>query len=414
MTDNKNTSNINPVHSDNFNLLDYIEIIVNNLRMIIHNTFFAVLIAIVISLCIKNKYRSTAMILPPQQDSGMMGMMLGAMTGGTSGGIADLLGKGTTADLYVSILKSNAINDKIIDRFKLMDLYKEEYRTKMYKSLEKDVAISAGKKDGIISISVMNKDSKLAADIANAYIEELEKSTISLNIKDAKDNMGYLEKRITKTKIDLSTAEENLKRFQSKNKALSVTEQVKATIDGISQLRAQLAMKEIELSALQRQFTDSSQEIKNTKNLIANIRSQIATLEGKGGKASSSIPSIGAVPKLGEEYVRLMREMKTQEVIFELLTKQYEIAKLTEAKDIITIQVLQKARAADKKVTPKRSLIVITSAVAAGFLSLIYAFTLEASKGMRQEDRERWNNIKSFCTIKTIISICLSPQKRRE
>jgi len=390
--------------SNTINLLDYLEVIVNNRRMIIRNTFLAALIALVISFFIKNKYSSTTMILPPQQDSGMMGMMLGVMAGGAGGGIADLLGKGTTADLYASILKSNAISDIIIDRFKLMDLYEEEYRIDMYKNLGKDVDISAGKKDGIISISVINQDPRLAANIANAYVEELEKSTIALNIEGAKDNRGYLEKRITKTKSDLLTAEENLKQFQSINKALSVTDQAKASIDSIAQLRAQLAMKEIELSALQRQFTDSSQEIKNIKSAIANIRYQIASMEGNGGKVSSSIPSIGAIPRLGEEYVRLMRELKTQEAIFELLTKQYEIAKLTEAKDVITLQVLQKARVADKKILPKRSLIIITTAVVAGFMSLLYAFMIEALNRMQPGDRERWNKIRSFCTIKTLLS----------
>ncbi len=380
--------------------MDYLEVIVNNRRMVIRNTILAIIFSTAVSLLMKNIYSSTALILPPQQDAGFMGMMMGSLGSGltsSGGGFADLLGKGTAADLYVSILKSDTISDIIIDKFKLMELLKEKYRTNMYKHLSDIVYISAGKKDGIITISVLNKDPRLATDIANAYIEELERITIKLNVDGARGNRGFLEKRLVKIRTDLVTAEENLKIFQSKNKSISVTEQAKASIEAVAQLRAQLAMKEVDLANFQRQFTDSSQELKSIKTVISNIRAQISSLEGKGGAFSSTIPSIGAIPELGEEYLRLMREYKTQEMLLELLTKQYEMTKLTEAKDVVTLQVLQKARVPDRKVKPKRSIIVLASAFAAGFISILYAFLGEAVKNMSPDDKERWEIIKTKC-----------------
>jgi tyrosine-protein kinase Etk/Wzc len=379
--------NPRPTDPDTIDLFDYLEVVVRHKRMIIITTVAACLLSVGVSLMLPKMYRSTVMILPPQQDQGLLGAMMGQMGGGISGLAGDLLGKGTPGDMYVSILHSDAISDAIIDGFKLMGVYGEVYRLDTYGALNKHVIIAAGKKDGIISISVEDKEPKRAADIANAYVEELAKLTVKLSTTGAGQNSTFYAQRLDSAKADLAKAEEALRRFQSRNKTLDVMEQAKATIGGIAQLRAQLASQEVQLETFRRQFTDASQEVKTTKSIIANLKTQIAGLEGNSG--GGAIPSVGSVPALGQEYVRLMREYKIQEATVELLTKQYEVAKLSQAKDVSSIQVIQKARVPDKKVKPKRAAIVIIVTFSAALLAILFSFVSEFFARMPRADRER-------------------------
>ena len=387
---NPNSTIPNP---DVINLLDYVEVIAKRWRMIVVVTFTALIISIAIAMKLPNIYSSTALILPPQQDSGMMGMM-SALSGGMAGLAGDLVGKGTTADLYVGILNSRAVKDVLIDRFKLMEVYGQKYRLDTYNVLGDSAAISAGKKDGIISITVEDKDPKLAADLANAFADELGKLTVKLNITGAGKNRGYLEDRLVKAKADLTKAEEALKAFQSANKAFDVPEQAKVSIQGVAQLKAQLAVQEVQLAGMRSRFTDTTQEVIDAKAAISKLKAQMVQFEGSG--RGSSIPSVGSVPELGQEYVRLMREFKVQEAIFELLTKQYEMARMSEAKDVDGVQIIQIATVPDKKTKPKRSLIVLATTFAAGFGALLFAFIREAGERMPEEDRERWGMIKGL------------------
>src|SRR5208337_839852 len=310
-------------------LIDYLQVIAKHSRMIIKITLAAAVISLIYSLTLPNIYTAKTLILPTQEDKGMMSAMMSQLGGLAilAGGAGVPLGGPTTTDLYVSMLKSEAVKDPIIDRFRLMEVYKNKYRTDAYKDLDKKVAVSAGKKDGIITITVDDKDPKRAAEMANTYVEELGKLAIRLTVTGAGQNRTFLEERLTKAKADLAKAEEDLKAFQTKNKAVQVTAQAEATIKGVAELRAQLAVQEVQLATYRRQFTESSQEVKNLTTSVSNLRGQIAKLEGGGG--NSAIPSVGSVPTIGQEYVRIMREFKIQESLVELLTKQYEMARLS-------------------------------------------------------------------------------------
>ncbi len=391
--------NSNP---DTINLLDYLEAIAKHKRMIIRTALVVFFLSIIYSLLLPNIYSSTAKIIPPQRDQGLMSMMMGPIGGSMSSLAGDLLGKGSPADMYVSILGSDVVSDAIIDRFKLIEAYGKKYRIDTYKELDKKVDITAGKKDGIISITVEDKDPKQAADIANAYIEELTKLTVDLNISGASQNKAYLEERLIKAKVDLRNAEDSLKFFQSKNKAVDITEQAKGTIKGVADLEGQLAIEEVKLSSFKRIFTDASQEVKNQQAVVANLKGQISKFEGM--RSGDSIPGVGSVPELEQQYLRLMREFKIQETLVESLTKQYEIAKLSEAKDISSIEVLQKARVPDKKTRPRRTVMVLSSTFTAGFIAMLYAFIIEAGAQMPEEDRIRLKKIMAMILGRTLKS----------
>lgn len=375
-------------------LFGYLLTLVKHKKLIFGTTFVVTLITAILSLFMANIYTAKTMILPGDDDKGIMGAMMAQM-GGLASIAGDALGGKTKADLYVTLLKSETIKDAIIDRFKLMEAYDAKYRVSVYRELDTNTKITAGKKDGVITIAVDNKDPKLAANIANEYVAELKRFTVNLSMTSAKGNSVFLEKRIAETRADLVKAEEALKTFQSKNKAISVTDQAKATIEGVAQLRAQLAVQEVQLSTLQRQFTDNSQEVKTAKTSIANLKSQIVGLEGRGGD-SSSLPNVGSVPELAQQYVRLMREFKIQEAVLEMLVKQYELASLTESKDVSPIQVIQVAKIPERKSKPKRSQIVLLTAFAVGFFMVLVAFMLEFRDRMLPEDRERLDQLSSL------------------
>ncbi len=368
-------------------LLDYLMVIASHKKMIALITVVAASITALISLMMPNIYTAKAMIIPSDDGNGAMSSLMSQL-GGLAGLAGSAIGGKTTGDLYVTMLKSETVKDPIIDRFKLLDAYKSKYRADVYGALDNNVAISLGKKDGVITIAVNDKDPKRAADLANTYVEELGKLAVNLNMTGAGKNRTFLEKRIAEAKAGLNRSEEALKNFQSKNMAISVTDQAQATIAGVAQLRAQLALKEVELGTLQRQFTDTSQEVKTAKSTVANLKNQIAQLEGNSS-GRSSIPAVGSVPLLGQEYLRLMRDFKIQEAVVEMLTKQFEVSKLSEVKDVTPFQVLQKAMVPEKRSAPLRRKLVLRSLFMSFFGAILIAFFIEYGTRLPQERKVR-------------------------
>ncbi len=375
-------------------LIDYLHVIAKHRKMILSVTLAAAVLSAIYSLFLPNIYTAKTMILPSQDDKSMMSSMMAQMGGLVAmagGGAGISLGGPSTTELYVTMLKSEAIKDPVIDRFKLIDVYKRKYRTDVYKVLDNKVVVSAGKKDGVITIQVDDKDKQRAAAIANAYVEELGNLAIRLNVTGAGKNRTFLEERLSKAKGDLAQAEEALKIFQARNKAVQVTAQAEATIKGLADLKAHLAAQEVQLATYRRRFTESSQEVKNLAASVDNLRGQIARLEGTGG--NSAIPSVGSVPALQQEYMRLMRDFKIQESLVELLTKQYEMASMSEAKDISPFQVIVKAKVPERKSKPARAKITILTTGVAFFFSFILAFARETFSRMSEENQDRWRSL---------------------
>ena len=254
------------------------------------------------------------------------------------------------------MLKSDAVKNALVSRFKLMEVYKTKYRSDASMRLERNSSIGAGKKDGVITISVEDKDPARAAALVDAYMDELGKLAVRVSVNGATKNRTFLEERLAIAKSDLAKAEESLKQFQSQNKALDVPAQSKIVIESIAKLKAELTSEEVKIATLRMKYTDSSPHVKMAIAAEDDLKAQIAKMEGYGG--GSSIPSVGTIPALGGKYIRLMREFKIQETLVELLTKQYEMAQLSASKDIVPFQIINKAEMPDKKSKPHRLLIV--------------------------------------------------------
>lgn len=390
--------------NEKIELLFLVEVLVKYLRLIVGLPLAIMLMTAVYMLMQPNIYTAQTLILPTQDEKGTASMM--AQLGGLAAMAGISVSGATTTDLYITMLKSETLRDSIIDRFNLLELLKAKYRADVYQTLEGKVKVEAGKKDGVITISVDDKDPKLAAEIANAYVHELGNMAVRLNINGIEKNRGFLEERLAVARAELIKAEDALKAFQTSNKSVSVTDQTRVAIEGIARLRADLATREVQLNTLRRTYTESSQEVKNQAIAVEQLRGQIARMEGTGN--GGAIPALGATPALGQEYARLMREFKIQESIVELLTKQYETARISEAKDISPFQVLQKARVPERKSKPKRSRFVLLYGAATFVASLLLAFVFHGAEQMSDEDRARWRDIRlylpRFCSNFSIMS----------
>jgi len=355
------------------NLLELLHVVVKRKMLIIKICTITVVAAVAYSLTLPNVYSATAKVLPPQKEGGGGLSALLGQAGGLAGIAAGGLGGGS--DLYVGILKSRSVADAVIKQLNLVEVYKAKSLESARKGLEGAVKVQGGK-DGIISIVAEDEDPKRSAQLANAFVEELARTTVRLNLSKAGTERMFLEKRLDIVKNDLKVAEEDLKTFSQRNKIVQVDSQAKASIEGVSRLKADLAAKEVQLAVLRSNQTDESSEVKAVLTGIRRLRGELGALTGNGG-VSESIPAIGNVPGVGLEYSRKLRELKTQEAIFEQLTKQYEVVKINEAKDSSSLQILDEAVVPVNKSKPRRSIIVILAAACSLFASIVLVFVQE-------------------------------------
>jgi len=386
---------------DEINLLDLLLVLVRNKRLILGICATTLVLTTVITLLIPNIYTATARILPPQQEKSSLGTLMGGMS--DLAVLAGLSVGGGSGDLYVGMLQSRTVADAIIDRFDLMSVYSEKYRVHTYEELKEHAAIALGKKDGIITISVEDKDPQRAAAMANAFVEEIKRLNVRLNLSSAGRERAFLEERLVLVKEDLRRTEETLKKFQEENRAIKIDDQATAMIESISRLRAELASKEVEVGVLLTYQTEQNSQVKALREAISQIKAQLRRLEqAPGGQALAEdrFISTSEVPALGVQYARLLRDFKIQETLFELLTKQFEVAKVSEAKATSTIQVIDEAVVPDRKSKPTRSLIVFLATLAAGCMGILWVFVREYSGKMTEEDRLRWAEVKALARFK--------------
>lgn len=395
---------MNPTTSDQnideqeINLLELLQVIVKRKAIIIKLCSAAVILSVCYSLFLKNIYTASAKILPPQKDSGGGLSALLSQAGGLAGLAAGGIGGGS-ADLYMGILKSRSVADAVIKRLDLQT----EFRTKTIddarNKLGGAVKFQVGK-DGIITIAADNKNPQKAALLANTFVEELGRRSIQLNLSKAGTERLFLEKRLEVVKQDLKNAENDMRAFQEKYKTIKADSQATVAIEGIAKLKAEIITKEVQLATLRNSMTDESNDVKALLAAISRLKSQLGAMTGSGG-TDNIIPSTGNVPGIGIEYVRKLRELKIQEAIFEQISKQFEVAKINEAKDSSSLQVLDEAVPPVMKSKPKRSLIVILSTVTAFFISIFIIFIQEYLSKMSPEDAKIMNSIKvSLCKLR--------------
>ena len=373
---------------DEINLLELLRVVVRRRMLVIKICSAAMVLSTCVSLLLKDVYTATSIIYPPPRETG--------------GGLASLLaqasplqglgGMSGSGDLYLAIFKSRTVADAVVKRLDLQKEYKAKNSEAARKAAQRSVKAVLGK-DGLITVSAHSRDPQKAAQLANAFVDEMIKRSVQLYVNKAGSERSFLEKRLETAKVELKNAESDLKTFQEKHKAIKADAQASAAIEGVARLKAEIVVKEVQLATLRNSMTDESSEVKALRAGISQLKSQMGTMTGSGG-GDSIIPATGNVPSIGVEYVRKLRELKTQEAVYEQLSKQYELAKINETKESSSVQVIDEAVAPLKKSKPKRSVIVMLSTVAAFFMSIVIIFVQEYLSKMSPEDAEIIREIK--------------------
>ena len=368
------TDQVQLPEDDEINLLDLLQTIVDNLRLLVLGPLAAGITALAISFAVKPIFTAEVTFLPPQQQQGMAASMLASL--GALGGLAGAAaGIKNPADQYVAFMKSTSLENALIDRFKLMERYKAEFKQDARKALEGNVKITSGK-DGIISVEVDDHDPQFAADLANAHVEELANLMGRLAVTEAQQRRQFFEKQLEQTKDKLAQAETALRETGVSSSTLKSNPFM--AVSAVSSLRAQITAQEVKLGAMRSYLAESAPEFKQALAELSSLRAQLAK-QSEQDKPSNGTAGQG-------DYVSAYREFKYQEALFELFAKQFEMAKVDEAREGATIQVVDVAHPPEKRSKPKKALIAVLATLATGFALLLYVFIRQALRNGAQDE----------------------------
>lgn len=341
---------------DEVNVIDLVLLLAENARLVIAGSLIAGLVALGIAFVIPPTFTAVTRILPPQQQQGVASAFVSQL--GALGGLAGAAGLNikNPADMHVALIKSRTVADGLIDRFGLLKVYDARYREDAWRSLASATKVSAAK-DGLITIEVDDWEPKRAADLANGYVEELARLTGSLAITEAQQRRVFFEQQLKQAQSELKKAESALAQVGAGESLLKSAPQ--AVVESIARLKAQLTAQEIRVATMRGYLTESSPELQLAQRELASLRAQLT-------QAERSQPSNG-----NSDYLNRFRDFKYQETLFELMAKQYEVARLDEAREGSLIQVVDRAVIPERKSKPKRAIVaVVTTLVAAIVLSI--------------------------------------------
>ena len=389
---------------DNIFIWKLLDVCLRWRRLLAVNTILAVILTFaVMKLFFPNWFAAKTSIMPPEKDMGafsiggsLLPSGLSSLLGGS--GLA-LPGLATPSDLYASVLKSDAVSMAVIKRNNLKEVFDAGLDVDALMELAKRTTILVHA-EGIITLSYEDTDPERAARVANSFVEELNRVNQENLVSKAKAMRQFVEGRLKETVRDLTGAEEALKAFQVTHNAIALDEQVKASINAIAELRGQLMMAEIELGVMKKSLSPDNAKYKNQEFKIQQINMQLEKLE-KGYTAASQDLSIlnvpmSEAPELGLQYARLVRELKIQETIFELLKQQYEQARIQEMKDTPTVQVLDIAKPPEKKSRPHRVSTSILGGILSFGMTFFFVIILEFFNREKEKDSLIYHRSRGF------------------
>jgi uncharacterized protein involved in exopolysaccharide biosynthesis len=350
-------------------------------------------IGLAVSLMLNPVFTSTAKVMPPQQQqSASVASMLGQLgaLAGAAGGIK------SPNDLYVGLLESRTVADNLIKRFNLRARYKTTTMDDTRAALAGKTAVMSDRKSGLIAISANDKEPAFAAGLANAYVDELAKLTQTMALTEASQRRLFFEKQLKDVKDQLSNAEVALRRTQEKTGMLQPDVQVQAIISNAAQLKGTIAAKQVQVDAMRTFAASGNPELQRAQEELRGLRAQLAQLERNGGARDNDfmVPT-AKIPEVGVEYVRALRDVKYFETIYELLAKQFELAKVDEARDSTLIQVLDAAVPAERKSAPRRSLVTLGGVALGAVLAFLIIVSRTVVQVMRRDPQHagRWQQV---------------------
>jgi uncharacterized protein involved in exopolysaccharide biosynthesis len=328
-------------------------------------------ISIVIAFLIPNQYESSVRIMPPDSMSNAGGMLAALAGKGSANSelavmAASLLGMKQSGAVFVDLFRSRSVQERVIDRLNLQSVYWIRYKQDARTKLDGRTDVSEDRKSGVITLTVQDRNPQRAHDIAQAYVEELNRVLAQVSTSSARRERIFIEQRLVTVKSDLEDAEKQFSAFASKNTALDIKEQTKAMVESAAMLQGQLIAAESELESMAQIYADSNVRVRALRARINELKRQLLNMEGSDSsllsdstKSDELYPSIRKLPLLGVEWADLYRRAKIQETVFGLLTQQYEMARIQEAKEIPTVNVVDSANVPEKKSWPPRLLIIV-------------------------------------------------------
>ena len=333
---------------------------------------WALAISSAIAFLIPDQFRSSVRVMPPDS-SGNAGSLIAALAGGKGSASSELaamagsfLGMKSTSALYVNLLRSRSVQDRVIDHLNLQKVYGKRYKEDARKKLDSRTDVSEDRKSGVITLEADDHNPQRAHDIAQAYVEELNRLVAQVSTSSARRERMFIEQRLVTVKADLEDAEKQFSAFASTNTALDIKEQTKAMVESAAVLQGQLIAAESELQSIEQIYADSNVRVRALRARINELKRQLLNMQGPDSTLTADstpsdelYPSIRRLPLLGVRWADLYRRMKVQETVFELLTQQYEMARIQEAKEIPTVNVVDVADVPEKKSFPPRSIIIL-------------------------------------------------------
>jgi len=389
----------------------------DNRRFLLRVCAWSFAASLIITFLIPKSYEAVERLMPPDSQAGMGAAILTALSGrgGSSaapsaGAVAsDLLGVKSSGALFIGILGSRTVQDRLIEEFDLKKVYRESEIEDARKELSKHTSLTEDRKSGIISIVVSDHDARRAAAMAKAYVTDLDRLVAEVSTSSARRERIFLEGRLTAVKQELATAAHNFSDFASKNTAIDIPAQGKAMVEAAAILQGQLIAAESELSGLEAIYTNQNVRVRTLRARVAELREQLGKFGGGPTPSNDSsakndptaiYPTIRQLPVLGVTYADLYRQTKIEETVYELLTQQYELAKVQEAKEIPSVKVLDAAVVPTKKSFPPTFLFITLGMVLGMVGGVLWLFTKRRWTEIDPQDPGKQFALEVFETIR--------------
>lgn len=374
-------------------LIDILIVLAKRKKLIIGLPIAAAVVAACVSFALPESYKATAKLLPPQSPQSGASALL-AQFGGMAGMAAGVAGIKNPNELYVGMLKSRTVADRLIAQYDLKKAYGTDSMDFARNRLNTNSSITSGK-DGLITIEVLDQDKKRVARLTNSYVDELLRLTRSLAVTDAAQRRLFYEQQLRLAKDNLAKAEVELKGAIEAHGVVSVDVESRGVVETMARLRAQISAKEIQLRSMRAFLTPDHPDFRRTEEELSSLRAELSKLENgrvQGNPSSTQAPG----PQSGLESIQRVRDLKYYQMLYELLAKQYEAARLEEAKDPSIVQVLDPAVEPEHRAKPVRSLIVLLGGVAGLIVAVLAAFGLEmkSKAATNASGARKWTQLK--------------------
>ncbi|MGA9566604.1 MAG: Wzz/FepE/Etk N-terminal domain-containing protein [Candidatus Korobacteraceae bacterium] len=379
---------VSPDSRGTADILEILLVLAREKKLIVQVTLGAAILATIIVFLLPKSYTATATILPPQQNQSILSSLVGQVAGGNTVDLRDI-GLKNPSDVFVAMLKSRSVEDALINRFDLRKVYDKKTYQDARKVLEKRSEIDP-EKEGLISIEVTDRDPQRAADIANAWVDELRTLNQSLALTEAAQRRVFFEQKLAQERDDLAKAEVAMQQIEQKTGLLQPDAQTKALIGAAADIRAQIAAKQVQLQSLRTYGTENNPDVKRVERELAELQAQSAKISqlDRGGNDVSEgnlqLPT-RRVASASVEYLRVARDLRYHESLYDFLARQLEAARIDEAKNAVVVQVVDRGVPPERKSSPKRLLIVAIVTLIA-FLLISFAVLVREAIRRKQQD----------------------------